>query len=557
MNQFSVMLMICLAALVTVTLDCIQRPDPSNLILFPMMASPILILALLFAWLSWRNLPLEAEPTKSEEWAEILGDPTLDPERGIYATVLIGTKLVKVVLQPKWWHLLPSAIERSAKEAVCDNSVISQVQPGKEPPFLVVLQNEAGETKGMGSRVRMRGKDVLLTSYHVVKSSPSLYIAKYSKNEGAGKRINIDPTWSIDFFCADSDVDMIAVNVPARVWSSLGVGVVEAKCPTQARKPVIVYGAANSSAVKSSLGMGQVTGAFTGVHTATTVRSWSGSPVVSGGQVIGVHRGAHPDEQDKNVFSVLHPSILFNSNESTYDDGFFRELDEEEMAFRHEADYGVTSIPGRGVVQHNSAEWLFNSELEKEMNLRNRLSRKGVILWSDAVDDDDSMVGYTYFDSHESLPDNLNCHRVGSGLSSPPFLTSGTTSSPVPTASVSKECPSLTLESRVSNLESLLEASLLRSSKTDESISMLLKTLTGLNVEVVRNSIPSSSKLPDSALPQHPPTSERQSKPSKPSTPKQVYVAVSKETGNPSPSKRASRRSRKKNSNVTPLPESR
>ena len=53
---------------------------------------------------------LEPEPVLTEVWGELIGDPQFDPEKGIYAKILVGNVETKVLIQPKWWKyfLLPT-----------------------------------------------------------------------------------------------------------------------------------------------------------------------------------------------------------------------------------------------------------------------------------------------------------------------------------------------------------------------------------------------------------------------------------------------------------------
>lgn len=527
------------------------NPSPMNIVLAGCLITPVVILAPLFGWLGWRRLTPELEPQPQIKWGELTGDPQLDPEKGIYANALVGTEIVRVLIQPKWWQYLPPTVERGEQEALMDGSNINSVSEGKEPSFLVVIQNEQGETKGMGSRVKLRGRDVLLTAFHVTQSSSKLFIAKYSVNEQVGKRIEIQSNWEIDCYSPDPHIDIVAVCVPSKVWSALGVGCGTVCSPNNDKKPITVYGADSSSKIKCTHGVGYVMGRFTGAHNATTVKSWSGSPIISGNKVIGVHRGSSC-RQNANRFSVLHPLITEGNQESMYDHGYYREIEEEEIAFREET-FEPVFIRGRGAARVSNNEY-FRDNLATHAKIENKLRNSGIILWADMDPDaDDDM----FFEGKESQPDeDLNSKRAVSGLSSPPSNKSVGTSTPPLSQSDLKECHSLSLESRVLNLEKLLELSLTQHSKLEESILLLSKTMTGLSAAVERNSIPSSSKPPDSKPPSPPPTSKKPPETSSKSTPKPAYVPVSKETGTSVPLKRASRRSRKKSSKGTPLQES-
>lgn len=511
----------------------------------------VVMLTLQYAWLKWPRLVVETEPTATQNWAELIGDPQFDPERGIYATVLIGSEQHKVVIQPKWWQYFSSELIRSEKEAACLGSPVSQVKPGAEPRYLVVLQNERGETKGMGSRVNLGGLDLLLTAYHVSQCSSELYLAKYDPKTGTGRRVKIDPSWTVDFYSSESEIDIVGVRVPAKVWSTLGVSSIKAKVPTMGKKPMMVFGADSTSQIKSSSGMTLGCKGFTGRHAATTARSWSGSPIVSEGFVIGVHRGADVTMDNCNRFTIIHPFFYPQDKETMYDHGYIMELDTDEVAAR-EYDFIEARILGRGLVSYADTEFSVTADSKgKPLYVP-----KNGIDWADLMDPDEDDFEFEW--AMEALPDDvpLNCQGAENGCS-PPSKNSASTSGPTSVSLETKECPSLLLEDRVCVLEKLLEQNLTTVSSLLESVSQNSKTLIGLSVALERSLTHSSSKPRASGKPTPPPTSTKQSTPSSTSTPGSNKGPVSEESGTPSASKPKSRRSRKTRSKQTPPQESR
>nr|UHS71655.1 MAG: polyprotein P2a [Sobemovirus sp.] len=571
MKQSDMITLVILAGLLSVLIDMYQSPLWS---LTHWLSLGLMIAALMlqFVWQSWRKVCIELEPVKTEIWGELLGDPEFDPTRGIVASVLCGTDTVKVVLQPKWWQYFSSDLLRNEKEGNCAGSPVSLIEPGREPNYLVVIQDENGFTRGMASRAIIGSNDVMLTAFHVIDTAEKLYISKYSPNEKTGKRIEIDfSNWKLDFFSRDSRIDIASIFVPQKVWSSLGVKSVKVKVPTTGRKPVQLFGADSSAKCKSSVGLGTFVSEFTGEHTATTTKGWSGSPVISNGVIIGVHRGVDVDKLNSNKFTIIHPSFFPSGIETMYDYGHIRELDDEQFETR-ETEFSEAYLHGRGKIHFNESE--FSLDVRKKPQYRpirgdwreadfeedffedkaflpNLKRNFGMEAGEGPLYVDDLPAGFSIANSRPN-GGPLNGKRAEKEQSSPPCVPLVDIPSQAELLSEQLGCPSLTLEDRVSNLEKLLEPLLASVQLLQETVSLNLKTLTGQNAEALRNSIPSSSKQPDSKQPKHPSTSGKQSSNLSKSTLELPKEIASKENGTQQPSKPKSKRSRRRKSKGIP-----
>lgn len=567
--------LVMLAGLFSVLIDMYQSPQWC---LAHWLSSSLLIVVLMlqYVWLSWQKVQIELEPVKTECWGEMLGDPEFDPVKGIVASVLHGTDTIKVVIQPKWWPYFSSDVLRSEKEGSCSGSPVSLIEAGKEPNYLVVIQDENGFTKGMASRAVIGGNDVMLTAFHVIDTAEKLYISKYSLNEKAGKRVEIDfLNWKLDFFSKDSRIDIASIFVPQKVWSSLGVKSVRVKVPTTGRKPVQLFGADSSSRCKSSVGLGTFVSEFTGEHTATTTKGWSGSPVISNGFIIGVHRGVDIDKINSNKFTIIHPSFFPSGVETMYDYGHIRELDDEQFESR-ETEFSEAFLHGRGKISFNESEFSLDARKKPQYQPKGHDWREAEFEDDDFFEDkeflksvkrdfgaesgggpptqvDDLPYGFSVPRARRDAEGySLNGVRAEKVQSSPPCIPSVATPLQVDDRLEPLGCPSLTLESRVSNLEKLLEPLLVSVQLLQETASLNSKILTGLNAEALRNSIPSSSKLPDSKRLNNPSTSGKQSSNLSKSTLELPKETVSKEIGTQQPSKPKSKRSRRRKSKGTP-----
>lgn len=579
MKLSNLMTLTMLAGLISVMIDMYQSPQWS-LAYWLSLSLWIAALMLQFVWLSWPKVCLEPEPVKTEKWGEILGDPEFDPTRGIVASVLYGSETIKVVIQPKWWKYFSSEVIRSEKEGACIGSPVSSIDPGKEPNYLVVIQDENGFTRGMASRVQIGRNDVMLTAFHVIDTAERLYMAKFSNNEKTGRRVEVDfQNWKLDFASRDERIDVASIFVPQKVWSSLGVKSVKVKVPTAERKPVQVFGADSSSSFKSSVGLGTFVSAFTGEHTATTTKGWSGSPVISNGVVIGVHRGVDQDKANTNKFTIIHQSFFPPGLETMYDYGHIRELDEEQFETR-ETEFDEAFLDGRGKIFFSESEFYLDASKRPRYVPKGRDWREAEFEEEDDFFEDKDFLKSVKRDfgaeagEPGSLQDpmdswangfpremiakmlDLNYQRAETAQFSPPCTPSADTPSPVVESLEQAGCPSLKLEDRVSNLEKLLEPLLVSVQSLQEIASLNSKILTGLNAEALQNSTRSCSKQPASKPPPNPTTSGKQSSNSQKSTPELPKETVSKETGTQPPLKPKSKRSRRRKSKGTPPQES-
>jgi hypothetical protein len=454
--------------------------------------------------------------------------------------VEVRGEIFPVCINPEWWHLLPgSAIPKSQQETVT-TSVMSPVKACSEPGSLVCLENEAGLVIGMGSRVKTGAKSVLLTAFHVLKMSTSkVYIAK------GGKRIELDRSWCVDCWNRDPELDFVAVIVPDKVWSSLGVASAAAKT-MRGSQTIVCYGGKSSVQLYSSVGRANIGKCAQIHHTASTTNGWSGTPLYQDGMVVGIHR-SFETVGESNLATNFH--FLTAETESLISDGKSMEIDEDEIRSRdNPIDY---VIGGRGVVTFAESEFARTYEDFKRTDDWAK-ANKGR-LWSEIVDEDED---YVYFDSMETLlsEEHLNSRQAASECSLPP-LTSEDIDGQNGNLLASPECHSTESDNRMCVLEKLVEQLTLSVFKMQETISQNSVTLAGLNADQLRNSIPSCSK-PVATKPRVlPVTSVKLVEDSLKSTLEPQSPATSEaKNGHKKRSRKRSRKSRRETSIKTPLP---
>lgn len=502
------------------------------------------LLCVLRAWLA---TSLEKEPEAPEDsWIDLCGPPRFDPSKGVYGEVLIDGKQHRVVIQPDFWPLLRSAINIDRDEAAVANSIVSSVAPGKEPGSLVCIQAKDGKVIGMGARVHCGPATVLVTAGHVLKKGmiADLYLAKYSVSSKEGKRVLMDPTWKIEYGSLNKEADVISVQVPAAVWSRLGVTAARVRKPT-VKVPVLAYGGEASGLLQSSQGFATPDGNMSVAHSCSTRPGWSGTPLYAGSDIVAIHRRW----EDIGVKNLATNLSIFHANCESSENGEqgAREIDAEEWMSREVTPTDVY-IAGRGKYRvagdefsHSSYDPLAFSKYKKE---------RGEMTWADMVEGD------LDWDAREESTGNdipLNCQQAASKCSSP-CVTCPESSGVTEKSSPQQACPSLTVEDRVSNLEKLLERVLTSSAETQSNISVISQTLVGLKEARKQKELVCSSKQADSAPQKPPTTSTARAENSSENTPgPSSEPASGGKLGTQKASKKRSKKSRKGTSSGTPV----
>lgn len=514
--------------------------------------SLILVYQLLCALRAWLAICPEKEPQAPEDsWVDLCGSPRFDPAKGVYGEVLIDGKIHKVVIQPDYWHLLRSAINIDPNEAAVANSIVSSVTPGKEPGSLVCIQAADGKVLGMGARVHCGPNTVLVTAAHVLKAGriADLYLAKYSTATKEGKRILMDPSWKLEYGSFHKEADVMAIQVPPQVWSRLGVTSTKVRRPA-VKTPVVAFGGLSSGVLTSSQGFASPDGGFNLVHSCATEPGWSGTPLYAGSEIVGFHRRW---EKIGSSNTAVNPSLFHSPAESGENaEKGSKEIDAEEWENREGTPDGIR-IAGRGKFLVMGDE--FSYEQEDPLAFDKYKKSKGQATWASMLDEDidwDARMEtagtsgyYVGAPLNTGLP--LNCQEAVSACS-PPSSKCPESSGAVESSSAPQECPSLTVENRVSNLEKLLERVLINSAEMQSSNSVILQTLVGLKEDRKLKGQVSCSKQEGSDQQKPPETSKARAELSKESTPGPSSAAAS---GGNLGTKKASKRKSKKSRTVT------
>nr|QXV86578.1 polyprotein 2a [Solemoviridae sp.] len=500
----------------------------------------LLGLSVLFAW---RKLQIKLIKTTEEarpgKFVRLVGDPIFDPNKGVYFNGAgEDGQMHKIVIEPKWWHLLPrSAISRDGEaEAAVLNGSYSSVLPGTEPSSLVMLK--VGEvTVGFGSRVQYKGcSDYLLTAHHVVAPHAELNLCK----RGLVVKLSEDILEST-YESASEAVDFVMIKVPSNYWSKLGVGVGKLTTMTK-RTTVTLYGGSNSMGLISSQGSAYKgrTG-FAIIHEAPTTRGWSGTPLYQGNFIVGIHTGCGKLGETNCATNVNLLLELSSTQESNFSENSYSEIDEDNFVLRaNREEYMEVEIKGKGKFLLGDADYI--NVTDKPSNWEKLKKARGEEIWEDAEDTEEQLDNYfktslvSWYNkgketaaqfckgaaepvvevTTDNLLESLNYQRVATSEDVvPPLSGSPSTSGSPQRLSPHGVCPSPTLEERVANLEKLLEKSLEAMCKMQLEYSQSLKSMAGLGEgakqslgllhtkleDLDRQSLQKSCSMPSEVLP--------------------------------------------------------
>lgn len=499
-------------------------------------------------WLRW-TVKVSTAPSASDSLAEIVAI-RLDPVKGLIADVLHENVVIPTLINPIYYHLLPSSAvnRKDGLECAVSTSTLNTVVSGAEPASLVAISN-GNQIVGMGSRVNYNGKTCLLTANHVWNgNAEKLFLVK------GNIQVEVTSQATITSGCLDDRVDYLLLTIPDRIWSRLGVKAsrlvpMTSSCMTK------VYGGTDMTKLSCSSGRA-LRGVMSHdiVHHCSTGNGWSGSPLYGkDNTIVGIHCGfLRLGEANRGVNVGILESMYL---ETAYADIQNTLIDQTE-ALERDYDFIEVEILNKGKVGIGRGEYYSLSDsleaaqrsryvshdIPSMLDFEKRTLNAGRKLWSDTL---------------ETVEGHLNCQGAEATKRSPPSSLSAITRGKSEPLSPEKECPSITLESRMSSLEKVVEKLLALQSQVLLASSQSCQNLDGQTEALKQSITPCSSK----------PLVLEKLKPLKTSSHHARVSGASIQTPNPSTaslgnggttgkSRRRSRRYAKATSTGKPLPES-
>jgi len=262
---------------------------------------------------------------------DLCGDVKFD-ETGPYVEVA-DLPFTRIRLTAEHWSLANTA-PRSApgqygKEALIQNNplrTISELPPGG---VFLSMSNSMDDVVGVGTRIDVGGVSVMFTAAHVMaqlRKAPLDLAPETSKtgeterygtvlgphliNHATGRCLPLSGKWGASAWSPPSELDFAGIEVPAFVWSALGVKAAKLAVGAPGEfSSVSVYGISRGELCSSMGGARVGRDPFSIEHYASSQRGWSGSPLVGkGGKVVGIHRGANPGGES-NHGVILGPLV--------------------------------------------------------------------------------------------------------------------------------------------------------------------------------------------------------------------------------------------------------
>jgi hypothetical protein len=288
----------------------------------------------------------------------------------------------------------------------------------KRPLGAIMVANETTELTLVGCFFRYH--DFLVTAAHVASQvhigQADVYLVGTETNHRGTVLLNLKRPVSVDKELFDIDennfrcetLDVFVKRLPAKMWSALGITMVNVKKPSK-------YGLTITSAgfVDGVLqaGNGTTRASKTSrcelAHTATTLPGFSGSPIFSGSSVVGVHvAGSKQENTMIRIEAVKHFSPKdesWTTDDSEYRDQYKDEREDMEVRREHDEFVGV-STSGR-------VKFLTEKELAAAgYDMTDKVRRSDLIglkpfnanNWGDYDDDEDDYTMYRR--KRESLP---------------------------------------------------------------------------------------------------------------------------------------------------------
>jgi len=481
-------------------------------------------------WLRW-TVKVSEGPAPQETLANVVS-MHLDPIKGLVMNVLHGDTVIPTLVNPMYWHFLPSPVLSREDKTECSiaHSPLMKVQSNSEPTSLVGISNEK-EIVGFGARVKFEGKTYLLTAYHVwFGKSAKLFLAK------GDIQTEVPCDLGVTYGCENLAVDFVMVDVPDNIWARLGVKAV-GMSTMEKRSVVTAYGGDSMKALTCSSAIANK-GEYSHdiVHGCTTTHGWSGTPLYYKGVVVGIHTG-YLEFGKSNRGVNVGLLLVENKNETVYSEITNTRIDPDEAESRG-YEFLEVDIIGRGRLGIGRGEYYhLEPPHSRPFETADRITRlygshdnynrsvreRGGVVWADlettksntpedllqvlprtsarlipTLETSKSHLNFQGAESISTLPNPLG-YALANGLPRksllPPSLSLETTNgSASQLKSETRECLSPLLEDRVLNLEKVIERLCLMQSSLPTTSSQNSKALIGPSEAQKPNLGPSSSK---------------------------------------------------------------
>lgn len=341
-----------------------------------------------------------------------------DGENGICLELRVDGHAVRVSLTPdQAVAAVASSIPQNqsrGKEMAIPGKTPRPVE--KMPPGIVSLRVGAS-VFGMGCRVSFNHKTYLMTATHVIDNAKGFNLLI----ESNGKCLPLDDNIRVAFRSKAADFDMVLLDVPSPMWSVLAVKALEiGAVNTFVARSACVYG--YSKLGKPQVDYGDAVACkerlFTLKHMCYTQPSYSGSPLLSSGKVIGVHTGATPSGAAANVATSLALLLAFQRKETPYAEGAWSELSQDEYDRIEQQNEHAKELEAQYDIEYQFDE----DDTASTTHLRSRgneytrddvsLAARGVTAWADYDEDNDEDIPEPLWKESASEQERMSTPRA-------------------------------------------------------------------------------------------------------------------------------------------------
>lgn len=215
--------------------------------------------------------------------------------------ISIESTLISVPTTPS--EPLPPAIclgGTSLEMAIKGNTPVKQT--GKVVGVLRLYNGD--DLVGTASRVLLNGNDVMLTAYHVWEELDDEFVVRGATSNFGKKILKSESSL---YYKGDA-LDQVAVRLPVEAYATLAVKQLSVAYPRAST--VSVFTPVEDGILRAS-GILQNKGSMGLLYGASTEPGSSGSPLLQGGKVVGVHTGANHNLGLNTGYAL--PLFLFDS----------------------------------------------------------------------------------------------------------------------------------------------------------------------------------------------------------------------------------------------------
>jgi len=276
---------------------------------FPWLASTLMMHIFFRLWQSlafvcrfcydWCYMRVAVSPITLESLAVHFANATAIVEhKGVSClTAVVNEQMVYLALPP----LLASKLRQSARASGLGASTNEAMVPGSimyplsKVPHGIVYVYAAGSHVGMGFVVTVKGRPTFVTACHVMDAAKTLGNIVLVSGADSTKAVKMG-SWKSFVVSKTKSLDVFSCFLPAPVVSHLAIKSLKMNTMFNPDAAIKVFGSPSAGGAAVSTGIALYKDQpFVLGHTASTVPAYSGTPIMLGNSVVGMHTGTRSE----------------------------------------------------------------------------------------------------------------------------------------------------------------------------------------------------------------------------------------------------------------------